>query len=75
MAETILLIIFLSVCQGLVTIFRCPNCKTVKSCFAQSALKTVTHANKGKIHCKICKHIWERPYMGPDGGGDGGGGF
>ena len=75
MTETILLIIFLFICQGLVTIFRCPNCKTVKSCFAQSALKTVTHANKGKIHCKICKHIWERPYMGPDGGGDGGGGF
>ena len=31
MTETILLIIFLFICQGLVTIFRCPNCKTIKS--------------------------------------------
>ena len=30
-AETILILIFLFICQGLAIIFRCPNCKTIKS--------------------------------------------
>ena len=74
MAEIVTLMICAFVCQFLITIFRCPKCKTIKSCFNQKSLNKVTDAARDKRQCEICTHTWERPYIGSDTGGGGGDG-
>jgi len=63
MAELIVVALSILLLWALFRMFRCPRCKTLKSVFSQTILKTLHTEGLPSTEerlCKVCGHTWKR---------------